>query len=136
MTWLALKRKKEYIPEKSLLDCALLQTFDFSILYTTIPHSQLKDRLKKLIHQSFVKRCCTLLENTPFVLINSVKVILSKCWIFLLTTILYNLACEITKRNWQDRYFFFLFAISVMFCHWLSQHIVNISKNISQRTRS
>ena len=28
----------------------------FQPLYTTIPHSQLKDRLKKLIHQSSVKQ--------------------------------------------------------------------------------
>jgi uncharacterized membrane protein len=32
-----------------------IKTFDFSTLYTTIPHSKLKDRLKELVQLSFIK---------------------------------------------------------------------------------
>jgi hypothetical protein len=40
----ALNRKKE---------CNNLRTYDFSTLYTKIPHQQLKERLRKIIHDAF-----------------------------------------------------------------------------------
>ena len=33
-----------------------IKTFDFSTLYTTIPHSKLKDRLRELVQLCFIKR--------------------------------------------------------------------------------
>ena len=38
----------EYIQSRSLSYCNSIRTFDFSTLYTTIPFSKLKDRLRKL----------------------------------------------------------------------------------------
>jgi hypothetical protein len=38
-----------YIQSRSLFSC--IKTFDFSTLYTTIPHSKLKYRLKDCIEQ-------------------------------------------------------------------------------------
>ena len=43
----------ECLGSKSLKFCNNIKTFDFSTLYTTIPHSKLKERLKLLIQQSF-----------------------------------------------------------------------------------
>jgi hypothetical protein len=39
----------EYIQSISLCSCNSIKTFDFSILYTTIPDSKLKDRLMELV---------------------------------------------------------------------------------------
>jgi hypothetical protein len=39
----------EYIKSRSLSPFNTFKTFDFSILYTTIPHSKLKDRLMELV---------------------------------------------------------------------------------------
>jgi hypothetical protein len=36
--------------------CNSLKIFEFSTLYTTIPHSHLKDRLKELVQLCFIKR--------------------------------------------------------------------------------
>ena len=46
----------QYLKSDSVKFCTSIQRFYFSTLYTTIPHSQLKDRIKKLIHQCFVKQ--------------------------------------------------------------------------------
>ena len=43
----------EYIRSNNLSYFNSIQTFDFSTLYTSIPHAKLKDRLKSLIHQCF-----------------------------------------------------------------------------------
>ena len=46
----------ECLQSKSLDFCNSIKTFDFSTLYTTIPHSKLKERLKELVHLCFVKK--------------------------------------------------------------------------------
>jgi len=46
----------EYIQSKSLSSCNSIKTFDFSILYTTIPHSILKDILRELDQLCFMKK--------------------------------------------------------------------------------
>ena len=54
-----LKNSKELLESlrsKSLSTCNSIKTFDFSTLYTTIPHPQLKERLKSLIHRCFSKK--------------------------------------------------------------------------------
>ena len=40
----------------SLSSCNSIKTFDFSILYTTIPHSKLKDRLRELVQPCHIKK--------------------------------------------------------------------------------
>ena len=54
-----LKNSKELLESlrsKSLSTCNSIKTFDFSTLYTTITHPQLKERLKSLIHRCFSKK--------------------------------------------------------------------------------
>jgi hypothetical protein len=46
----------EYIQSRSLSSCNSIKTFDFSIFYTTIPHSKLKDRLRELIQLCFIEK--------------------------------------------------------------------------------
>ena len=46
----------EYIQSRSLSSCNSIKTFDFSTLYTTIPHSKLKDRLRELVQLYFIKK--------------------------------------------------------------------------------
>jgi hypothetical protein len=46
----------EYIQSRSLSSCNSITTFDFSILYTTIPHSKLKDRIRLLVQLFFIKK--------------------------------------------------------------------------------
>ena len=46
----------EYIQSRSLSSCNSIKTFDFSTLYTTIPHSKLKDRLRELLQLCFIKK--------------------------------------------------------------------------------
>ena len=45
----------EYIQSRSLSSCNSIKTFDFSTLYTTIPHSKLKDKLRLLVQLCFIK---------------------------------------------------------------------------------
>ena len=45
----------EYIQSKSLSSCNSIKTFYFSTLYTTIPHSKLKDKLRELVQLCFIK---------------------------------------------------------------------------------
>ena len=45
----------EYIQSRSLSSCNSIKTFDFSTLYTTIPHSKLYDRLRRLVQLCFIK---------------------------------------------------------------------------------
>jgi len=40
----------------SLSSCNSIKTFDFSTLYTTIPHSKLKDKLRELVQLCFIKK--------------------------------------------------------------------------------
>jgi hypothetical protein len=46
----------EYIQSRSLSSCNSIKTFDFSTLYTTIPHSKLKDRLRELVQLCLHKK--------------------------------------------------------------------------------
>ena len=43
----------EYLHSHSFDKVTSIKTFDFSTLYTTIPHSSLKERLAQIIHQAF-----------------------------------------------------------------------------------
>ena len=45
----------EYIQYRPLSSCNSIKTFDFSSLYTTISHSELKDRLRELVQLCFIK---------------------------------------------------------------------------------
>jgi predicted membrane channel-forming protein YqfA (hemolysin III family) len=56
--WILKKSKDmlEYIQFMSLYSCNSIKTFDFSTLYTTIPHSKLKDKLRELVHLCFIKK--------------------------------------------------------------------------------
>jgi hypothetical protein len=56
--WILKKSKDllEYIHYKFLSSCNNIKTFDFSTLYTTIPHSKLKDKLRKLVQLCFIKK--------------------------------------------------------------------------------
>jgi hypothetical protein len=45
-----------YIQSRSLSSCNSIKTFDFSTLYTTIPHSKLKDKLMELVQLYFIKK--------------------------------------------------------------------------------
>jgi hypothetical protein len=46
----------EYIQSRSLSSYNSIKTFDFSTLYTTIPHSKLKDKLRELVQLCFIKK--------------------------------------------------------------------------------
>jgi len=46
----------EYIQSRSLSSCNSIKTFDFSTLYSTIPHSKLKDKLRELVQLCFIKK--------------------------------------------------------------------------------
>ena len=46
----------EYVQAHSLTSVSSIKTYDFSTLYTTIPHSKLKERLGNLIKQSFLSK--------------------------------------------------------------------------------
>jgi len=46
----------EYIESRSLSSCNSIKIFDFSTLYTIIPHSKLKDILRELVQLCFIKK--------------------------------------------------------------------------------
>jgi len=46
----------EYIQYRPLSSCNSIKTFDSSTLYTTIPHSKLKDILRELVQLCFIKK--------------------------------------------------------------------------------
>ena len=46
----------EYIQSRSLSSCNIIKSFDFCTLYTTIPHSKLKSRLRELVQLCFIKK--------------------------------------------------------------------------------
>jgi hypothetical protein len=50
------KNRLDYIQSRSLSSCNNIKTFDFSTLYTTIPHSKLKHRLRELVQLCFAKK--------------------------------------------------------------------------------
>ena len=47
------KDLQEYLSSGNLTNCDSISTFDFSTLYTTLPHDKLKSVLRDLIHQCF-----------------------------------------------------------------------------------
>ena len=51
-----LKDLLDYIQSRTLSSCNSIKTFDFSTLYTTIPHSKLKDKLRKLVQLCVIKK--------------------------------------------------------------------------------
>ena len=46
----------EYIQSRSLSSCNSIKIVAFSNLYTTIPHSKLKDKLMELVQLCFIKK--------------------------------------------------------------------------------
>jgi hypothetical protein len=46
----------EYIQSRSISSCNNIKTFDFSTLYTTIPHSKLKNKLREFVQLCFIKK--------------------------------------------------------------------------------
>ena len=46
----------EYIQSRSLSSSNSIKTFDLSTLYTTIPHSKLKDKLRQLVQLCFIEK--------------------------------------------------------------------------------
>jgi hypothetical protein len=73
------KHLLEYTQSRSLSSCNSIKTFDFSTLYTTIPHSKLKDRLRKLVQLCFIKKNANVdtnalyLEGTVLILLKKQK---------------------------------------------------------------
>ena len=49
----------------SSYSCQKVYTYDFSTLYTTLPHDWIKDKLSKLIEKTFA------MENRPFLARNA-----------------------------------------------------------------
>ena len=56
--WILKKSKDllEYIQSNFLSSCNFIKTFEFSTLYTSIPHSKLKEKLKELVLLCFIKK--------------------------------------------------------------------------------
>ena len=48
--------ERSYIQSRSLFSCDSIKTFNFSTLYTTIPHSKLRDKLRELVQLYFIKK--------------------------------------------------------------------------------
>jgi hypothetical protein len=56
LLWHYSKDLLEYIQFRFLSSCNINNTFDFATIYTTIPLSKLKDKLRKLVQLYFIKR--------------------------------------------------------------------------------
>ena len=54
----------EYKQSRSFSCCNSIKTFDFSTLYTTIPQSNLNDKLRELVQLCFIKRMANVDRNT------------------------------------------------------------------------
>ena len=54
--WILKNSKDMYIQSRSLSSYNSIKTFYFSTLYTTIPHSKLKDKLRELVQLCFMKK--------------------------------------------------------------------------------
>jgi hypothetical protein len=55
----------EYIQSRPISPCNSIKTFDFSTLYTTIPQSKLKDKLRELVQLCFLDRGLLLTRKLP-----------------------------------------------------------------------
>ena len=53
----------EYIQFRSLSSCNSIKRFDFSTLYTSIPHSKLKNKLRELVQLCFIKKWPTQIQR-------------------------------------------------------------------------
>jgi hypothetical protein len=97
----------EYIQSSSLSSCNSIKIFDISTLYTTIPHSKLKDRLRELVkylvlgrdRSYFVKKKKKQKKNTLILPKSSMKLISSTCTSFWLTTYLFSLVDVFFNRQ-------------------------------------
>ena len=105
----------EYIQSRSLSSCNSINTFDFSIFYTIIPRSKLKDRLTELIQMRFIKKngqrrykylvlgrdrsYFVKYQNTLILPKSSLKLISSKCSSFLLTIYLLLLVDVFSRQS-------------------------------------
>ena len=52
-----------------------LSTYDFSTLYTTLPHHLIKEKLTELIEQTLTKRAHFVMRKAHFSLVNNLKYI-------------------------------------------------------------
>ena len=50
------QRSLECLKSRFLSSCNSIKTFDFSTLYTTIPHSKVKEKLRALVHLCIVNK--------------------------------------------------------------------------------
>jgi endonuclease III-like uncharacterized protein len=64
--WKNSKDLLEYLQSRSLSSCNSIKTFDFSTLYTAIPHSKLKDKFRELVQLCFIKRMANIDTNTLY----------------------------------------------------------------------
>ena len=87
--------------------CSNMKIFDFSTLYTTIPHTQLKYRIKELIQRCFLKKngeqmydyLVASWKATQSLIIHISRTRSFKCLIFLSTTYLSCLVNECFNRR-------------------------------------
>ena len=102
----------EYIQSRSLSSCNSIKLFDFSTLYTTIPHSMLKDRFRELVQLCVIKkngqRKYLVLGRDRAYFFKKTTLILPKCllslvdvffnrqsaYIWVQTVLLFSLACS------------------------------------------
>jgi hypothetical protein len=99
---LILKNSKDLLEtiQSRSFSCNSNKTFDFSTLYTTIPHSKLKNRIRELVQLCFIKKngqrrykyfvlgrdkSYFVKKKTP-ILPNNLLKLISKCSSFSLTT--------------------------------------------------
>jgi hypothetical protein len=104
----------EYIQSRSLSSLNSIKSFDFSTLYTPIPHSQLKNKLRELVQLCFIKmngqrrykylvigrdRSDIVNKNTLILPKCSLKLISSTCSRFWLTTCVLSLVDVFFNRQ-------------------------------------
>jgi hypothetical protein len=131
----------EYIQFMSLSSCNSIKTFDFSTLYTIIPHSKLKDRLRELIQLCFIEkngqrrykylmlgrdRSFFVKKTTLILPKSSLRLISSTCSSFWLTTYMYLFCLVDVFFNRQSAYLcvqtVFIFSPTCSFFVWSRLH--------------
>jgi hypothetical protein len=55
----------EYMQSRWFSFCNSIKTFDFSTIYTTIPHSMLKDKSRELVQLCFIKKRMASVDTNP-----------------------------------------------------------------------
>jgi hypothetical protein len=58
----------ENLKSRSFSQVSSIKTFDFSTLYTTLPHDKLKTRLKETIHKAFTSKQFDNISVVPLLL--------------------------------------------------------------------